>query len=92
VQVKGKTEAIEVHEVLVPSLPGWQCKRAARPAFAQALECYFAGDLARAEGLFATLAAQCPDDLAIPVYQRRIKAHLAQPGTPWTGVTVLDSK
>jgi class 3 adenylate cyclase/HAMP domain-containing protein len=91
VQVKGKGEAIEIHEVLVPSLPGYQDKRAARPAFAAALGSYFAGDFALAEDRFAELARLCPDDAAIPVYRRRMKSHSGQPGE-WTGVTVLDSK
>lgn len=93
VQVKGKSLPVEIHEVLVPGLPGYGEKRACRPGFARALDAYFQGDFPRAEKLFEGLAAECPRDGAIPVYRRRMQYHAAQaPDRPWTGITILDSK
>jgi hypothetical protein len=97
VQVKGKSEAVELHEVLVPKHSGCAEKLACRPQFQEALDGYFQGDFERSGELFATLIRECPNDHALPIdsagqqvaglWQGSGPALVKQPGRQgWIGI------
>lgn len=90
VLVKGKTEAVSIHEILVPRNGSYEAKLASRSRFEDALDWYFRGYFDAAQAGFADLLRENPEDLAIPIYLQRMKANAGSKN--WTGVTVLDNK
>ncbi len=91
VRVKGKNEAITIHEILVPGHASGQDKIAAKDRFEKALGCYYRGEFGTARARFEGLAEECPEDNAIPIFLRRMKDRSDHP-EGWDGITVLDSK
>jgi adenylate cyclase len=87
VAVVGRTEPVTVYEPLLPEQAA--ARRALLAAFAEALDAYYAGDFARAEGRFAALAAEDPP---AGRYAARCRELRAAPPSPWQGVWVMTEK
>jgi adenylate cyclase len=93
VRVKGKQQAIGVHELL-----GDQKRtdkdvvdRCAR--FVVAFEAYRVQDWKKAASVYEELLASCPDDSLAQIYVQRCRLHAAAPPGPnWDGVFELETK
>lgn len=91
VQVKGKTEAVAIHELLAG--PGGALARYQDgEAFAQAMAAWRAGHFAEARRLFEAFAAKNPDDRVSPLYLERLGALGDSPPAGWNGVFVHTAK
>jgi hypothetical protein len=91
VLVKGRSEPVEIHEILIAGHCGGDGKIASRTRFESALRSYFKGDFESATAEFESLLREFPGDRAIPIYLQRMSARTGD-RTGWTGITVLDSK
>jgi adenylate cyclase len=60
--------------------------------YESALDAYFAGDFARAAGLFARASALRPDDVAAPAMRERCEALVNDPPAEWNGIHVMHEK
>lgn len=94
VQVKGKRQAVELHEVLDGQGEELAAPRAAAaPRFEAARRSFCEGDFEAAQAAFGALAAEDPQDPAVALYLERCRG-FATAGAPegWTGVTTLTEK
>lgn len=91
VQVKGKTEAVAIHELL-----GGPERTLARyedlPLFAEAMADWRAGRFAEARGRFAAFAEKNPSDRVAALYLERLAALGDRPPEGWCGVFVHAEK
>lgn len=94
VQVVGKSQAIDVHEIFSgEDGPTIAAKQASRDAFTAAQLQFRAGDFAQARATFEAISAESPNDHAARWLATRA-ATLARTGAPegWAGVDVLTRK
>lgn len=94
VQVKGKTETIQIYEVFDGDSERFiDLKHKTKPEFKRGLEHYFAREFIKAMGDFTQVLAVNPDDKAAQLYVERCAGFISQ-GVPecWQGVEVVDSK
>src|SRR5262245_4330968 len=93
VAVKGRSEALAVHEVLAEAggLPA--ARRAWLARYREGIEHYRARRFGEARAVFATLLAEAPADGPVALYLRRSEALLASPPpVDWDGVYVARTK
>jgi len=92
--VKGRTRPITLYEVFQAEKEGSrQLKMESAPAFAQALASYRQGRFLQAQGGFAAIAAQNPDDRLAAFYQQQCNRMIENPPPPgWDGVEVFTHK
>jgi class 3 adenylate cyclase len=94
VRVKGRTESIELLEILDPRFdPRANLKYELAAPLAWAMMDYRRGDFVGARTQFQKLAYQDPDDNLYGIYRKRIE-ELIRMGAPdgWDGTTVFDVK
>lgn len=94
VQVKGKTEAINIYEILDANTPiELEKKRNTLPLFEKAYILYHQKEFQKARTLFMDCIKQNSQDKAAEVYIERCQ-HLARVGhgADWKGITRLDTK
>jgi adenylate cyclase len=94
VQVKGKTETIQIYEVFDGDSERFiDLKHKTKPEFKRGLEHYFSREFIKAMGDFTQVLAVNPDDKAAQLYVERCAGFISQ-GVPecWQGVEVVDSK
>lgn len=94
ITVKGKTEVLEVHEVLVARPPHEaEPAAAARELFADGLAAWYRADFGTGAEAFRAAAAAAPDDGLARSYFQRCERYLAAPPVgPWLGVEVMQHK
>lgn len=94
IQAVGKTDIIEVHEVLA-ARPDREAQQAAttRETFSAALAAWYRGDFSSAAELFAACSRDAPSDDLARKYARRSAALAAgPPDGEWLGVEVMRGK
>jgi adenylate cyclase len=91
VQVKGKTEAVAIHE-LVAGPGGPLARYEDGEAFARGMAAWREGRFAEARRAFEAFAAKNPDDRVAPMYLQRIEALGGSPPAGWNGVFVHTAK
>jgi adenylate cyclase len=91
VQVKGKTEAVAIHE-LVAGPGGTVARYEDGEAFAKGMAAWRAGHFGEARRAFEAFAAKNPDDRVSPLYLERLKALGDSPPVGWSGVFVHTAK
>ncbi|MGC4121865.1 MAG: adenylate/guanylate cyclase domain-containing protein [Myxococcales bacterium] len=91
VQVKGKTEAVAIHE-LVAGPGGALARYEDGEAFAQGLAAWRAGRFGEARRAFEAFAAKNPDDRVAPMYLERLAALGPSAPVGWSGVFVHTAK
>jgi class 3 adenylate cyclase len=91
VRVKGKEQPIDIYEVFDLDEPAVLEKKLQSAAtFAEALQCYKAGDFSRSLDLFASCAEACPSDTVVMAYLKRCSTLIRiPPGNDWAGVSTL---
>jgi class 3 adenylate cyclase len=94
IQAVGKSEALELHEVLA-ARPSPEAEQFAetREAFAAGLAAWYGADFESAAGHFSACAETAPSDELAAVYARRCQ-HLAAhpPEGRWTGIETMQQK
>lgn len=94
ITVLGKTEVVEVHEVLAARpAPDAEAAAEARATFAEALSHWYAADFASAARLFRLCLAAAPSDQLANQYAQRCDHYLVEtPVGEWRGVEAMHSK
>jgi len=87
VAVVGRAEPVTVYEPMLPE--EYAARKPILDEFARALPLFYAGDFARAETLFETIAEQDP---AARSYVRKCKTLREQAPEQWEGVWVMTEK
>lgn len=91
VQVKGKTEAVAIHELL--GGPGHEIARyEAMDRFEAGRAAYDAGDFEAARGHFEAFAAANPHDAVAPLHLERMEEFGFKAPTGWNGVHTFTTK
>ena len=93
VAVAGRRGSIEIHELIGAKGKVPAAILRARDLHEQAMQSYFARDIARARELFAGAAAARPADKAAPLMAGRCDTFLqGRPGEDWDGVHIHERK
>jgi predicted ATPase/class 3 adenylate cyclase len=94
IRAVGKSEVVEVHEVLAARLrPEAEAAAVSREVFADGLEAWYRADFAAAADLFRTCSRAAPLDELARQYARRSYDYLAMPSdAAWQGVEVMEEK
>jgi predicted ATPase/class 3 adenylate cyclase len=94
IRAVGKSEVVEVHEVLAARPgPGAEAAAASREVFADAQAAWYRADFAAAADLFHACSRAAPLDELARQYARRSDRYLDMPPeAPWHGIEVMEEK
>lgn len=95
VQVKGKTEPVQLFDEYSSDAPETMAKKdRIEPTLRRALDAYKSGDFARAKELFTECHRGCEEDSIPRLYLERCERLLTTPPAPgtWTGVYTMSTK
>ncbi|HRY73030.1 MAG TPA: adenylate/guanylate cyclase domain-containing protein, partial [Spirochaetia bacterium] len=93
VRVKGKTEPVEIYELVGPGDPAGPAKLSGAQDYRCGFEAYRRGDFEAARAAFAALSEASPSDGAARLMLERSR-RLAAQGAPagWEGITEFHEK
>lgn len=92
IAVKGKTEPVQVYELLAMANEPLPFDEGVLPAYAAGLAAYLAGDWPGAREHFAECERLCPEDMPAKVMKKRCEMLTRRPPATWDGVWILTSK
>jgi len=90
--VKGKTEPVQVYELLAMADEPLPFDEGVLPTYAAGLEAYLAGDWPSARERFGECERLCPEDMPTKVMKKRCEMLTRRPPATWDGVWILTSK
>jgi len=92
IAVKGKTEPVQVYELLAMADEPLPFDEGVLPTYAAGLEAYLAGDWPSARERFGECERLCPEDMPTKVMKKRCEMLTRRPPATWDGVWILTSK